>query len=67
MDAHQIAASVVALIAIVSDIVVIVCLWRMTRELRQLRQQHDITIREAFVQDESVWREVSVVDVERRC
>lgn len=54
------AAVVVALIAVVSNGAVIVCLVRTTRELRQMRQ------REAARQREHFWRESPVVDVERR-
>lgn len=60
MDAHQIAAAAVALIVIVSNIAVLVCLWRALRDLRQMRE------RDAAFQRENFWRESPVVDIERR-
>lgn len=56
----QLAAAAVALIAIVSNVAVIVCLVRTARELGQMRQ------REAARQREHFWRESPAVDAERR-
>ncbi len=60
MDAPLIAAAVVALIAIVSNVAVVICLARTTRELRKMRQL------ETDLQSENFWRESPFVDLERR-